>query len=604
MTGIRKHADSVYSLLAVLLAVAIMVAFEPGIFLGSQLIGFDATTEYYPWYVNALLAFHHGPFTVLNPFMDGGSTNYNLFANYDPVYLLPLLTGRIPSLFQEQLLVLAHLLVVPACLVALARLYGISGMKLLLVAALGAAAGFTGHILNLLSESIDLNCYGWAFVAITAIEYYRVKKRLPYAVGAAVAVNFSLMISDGGAAYWPLFVIPYVAVCWREFRGPTFVRDAAIACGVLVLLSLPGLVERAHQWRTIQTVATDLTPKQFANPRDALAYFGFHFSPAAQDNQTINQSLFAIPGAIGLMLLAAFERMSRRERWLFGSLLGVLFVSALGSVTPLEQIVRHVYPPAGMFRRAYEDLNVAIPVTFVLVVRYFVTQERLGVPWRAWVAAALAGLFLLAVRAEPSQWPVNLAVTGLSIAFLYVARWPAAAATVLVAQWVLVVFMPVTGSIFAPHDRAAVEYEINVATFEGLGPFLADRGTDSGALYRVAGVGVIPTFGNYAGVRRFYNLVSHVPESRTPRELYTLTGVTEAGVEASIRANPSIVASPSLRGAAVRYYVLSNDDADIERAVRHGHPELRSVPVAGPYRVLEDPRAFPFVSALRPDSTL
>ena len=135
-------------------------------------------------------------------------------------------------------------------------------------------------------------------------------------------------------------------------------------------------------------------------------------------------------------------------------------------------------------------------------------------------------------------------------------------------------------------------------------PILSDRGTDSRALYRVAGIGVIQTFGNYAGVRRFYNLVSHVPESRTPRKLYELTGLTEAGVEASLRANPSIVAGPAMRSAGVRYYVLSDAAADIERAARRNHPELRTVPNDGPWHVLEDPQAFPFVSALHPDSTL
>ncbi len=604
MAAIRKHADSAYALLAFGLAVATMVAFEPGIFFGSQLIGFDATTEYYPWYVNALLSFHHSPFTVLNPFMDGGSTNYNLFANYDVAYLLPLLAGRIPSLFQEQLLVLTHLIMVPACVVALARLYGVSGIKLLLVAALGAAAGFTGHILNLLSESMDLNCYGWAFVAITAIEYYRVKKRLPYAIAAGVAVNFSLMISDGGAAYWPLFVIPYVAVCWSDFRGPTFVRDAAIALGVLAALCLPGLVERAHQWQTIRTVSTDLTPKQFATPRDFLAYLGFHFSPMAEGDRVVNQSLFAIPGVIGLMLLAAFTRMSLRERWLFGSLLGVLFVTALGNVTPLEQIVRHAYPPAALFRRSYEDLNVAIPVLFMLVVRFFVAQEWQGFPWRTHVTVALATLLAVAVYVEPEQWPVNFAIVAASLAFLYLYRFPAAAAALLVGQWALVVFIPVSGSIFAPHPRAAVENEINVTTYEGLEPYLSGRGSESAALYRVVGIGLIPTFGNYAGVRRFYNLVSHVPESRTPRELYVLTGLSEAGVAESLRADPSIVASASLRSVAVRYYFLNAEDADIEQAARRNHPELRTIPNAGPRRVLEDPRAFPFVSAIRPDSTL
>jgi hypothetical protein len=99
-------------------------------------------------------------------------------------------------------------------------------------------------------------------------------------------------------------------------------------------------------------------------------------------------------------------------------------------------------------------------------------------------------------------------------------------------------------------------------------------------------------------------LVSHVPESRTPRELYVLTGVTEAGVEESLRANPSIVASPALRSVGARYYFLNAGDADIERAARHNHPELRSIPTSGRWRALEDPGAFPFVSAIRADSTL
>jgi hypothetical protein len=243
-------------------------------------------------------------------------------------------------------------------------------------------------------------------------------------------------------------------------------------------------------------------------------------------------------------------------------------------------------------------------VLFMLVVRYFVAQERLEIPWRIWVAGALAALFFVALMVEPAQWPVNLAVVGLSLAFLYLYRWPAAVATVLLAQWVLVVFIPVSSSIFAPHPRTSVENEINVITYEGLGPFLSSRGNDSAALFRVVGIGLMPTFGNYAGVRRFYNLVSHVPESRTPRELYVVTGLSEAGVEESLRSDPSIVASPSLRNMAVRYYFLNPGDTDIEQAARRNHPELRSIPNAGPSRVLEDPRAFPFVSAVRLGSGL
>ncbi len=588
---------------ASVLAIGIMIAFEPGIFLGYRLIGFDSTSLVYPWYVNALIAFHHNPFVSFNPYQDGGMVNFNLLANYDPIYFIPLLTGAIPNLYQEQLLVLAHLALVPLCLIALARLYGVSGAKLYLVGVLGAVAAFTGFDLKYMETTEAIDGYAWGLLCLTAIEYYRVRKRLSYAIVAALALDFAFTRFAKGTVYWPLFIVPYIAVFWSEFRSRTLVRDVAIATAVFFAVALPSIIEMQHMWISIEA-SKFLSVELEGAPRDILAYFGFYLAPLSAQGQ----SIYAIPGVIGIMLLVSFARMSTRERWFFGIVLGALLLYALGSATPMEWIVRHTFPPADVFRRAYEELYVALPILFMVVVRYFIAAKEewaFNPRWRIGIITALGLLAVLGIVVSPESRPVDLTVVACSIAFLYTYRQPVAIGALITTQWVLIAFLPVAQSIFYPHPPGIVQDEIS-ANYQGIEPYLTPRTTDAEKLYRVVGVGVNANFGPYAGVYRFYNLAPD-DGTRIPRALYEETRLADplfSGIAQSLRANPAIVASPALRAMSVRYYFFRPEVSDIAAAARRRHPELRYLPNPDGWLVLEDPLAHPFISALTSDSRL
>lgn len=593
----NKHALAVLGACA--LGTGVMIAFEHGIFFGKLLIGYDATSLVYPWYVNALTAFHHNPFLAFDPYVDGGMVNFNLLANYDPIYFLPLVGGTVPTLFQAQLLVLAHLILVPVCLVALARLYGISGVKLLAVGLLGGVVAFVGFDLKYMETTEAIDGYGWGMLSITAIEYYRIKKRIGYALAAALALDFAFMRFAKGTIYWALFVIPYVAVFWTEFKSRTILRDLAASAAVFFAVAAPCVIEMRHMWMIIES-SKFLSVEIEGTRRDILAYFGLYLSPLTPTGQ----SIYEIPGVLGLLTLLSFVRMNLRERLFFGIALAVLLVYALGTATPIEWIVRHTFPPANAFRRAYEEFYVAFPILLMIVVRYGIAPEDrpLNALWR--IGGTVGVLILLGVSAvvSPQALPVNAAASACSVIFLLAYPRVLVTSVLVAAQWILISYIPIAHSIFYPHPAAIVHDEI-LANRQGIEPYLTPGTVDTTRLYRVMAVGANANFGPYAGVYRFYNLAPD-DGTRIPRNLYAVTGVDPlfSNIVAGIRANPGIIGGDSLRSMSVRYYFFPPEEADIASAAQRLHSDLRFAPSPGTWIVLEDPHASAFIAAAQAGS--
>lgn len=579
---------------ACVFGIAVLCAFEPGIFFGSKLIGYDATSLVYPWYVNALAAFHHDPFLAFDPYMDGGMVNFNLLANYDPIYFLPLIAGVVPSLYQAQLLVLAHLALVPICLVALARLYGITGIKLFAVGALGGVVAFVGFDLKYMETTEAIDGYGWGMALITAIEYYRVRKRIGFAIAAALALDFAFTRFAKGTVYWALFIIPYVAVFWSDFKSRTILRDLSVAVAVFFAVVAPCVIEMHHMWASIES-SKFLSVELEGARRDILAYLGVYLAPLT----TSGQNIYEIPGVLGLLTLLSFARMKIRERLFYGIVLGVLLVYALGSATPMEWIVRHAFPPADAFRRAYEEFYVAFPILLMIAVRYGIAPEArpLNALWRIGGTAAIAILVGISTFVSPQSLAINSAASACSIIFLLTYPRVAIAAVLVAVQWVLISYIPVAQSIFYPHPAAIVRDEI-LANRQGIEPYLTPDTTDTSRLYRVMAVGANANFGPYAGVYRFYNLAPD-DGTRIPSNLYRVTGVDPlfSEIVAGMRAKPGIIGGPSLRTMSVRYYFFSPTEADIASAAQRLHPDLRSAPSPSNWIVLEDPHASAFIAA-------
>lgn len=593
--GLLSRRYRSFAGLAALAGVVLVVAFEPGLFRGSRLIGFDAASLVTPWYLNALLAFYHGPFVALNPYQMGGMPNFNLLANYDPIYVVPAIVRAVPSMYQVQLLILVHLFFIPICLVALARLYGVTGLKLILAGVLGAVAAYTGFDLKYMETTEAIDGYSWSLLALTAIEYYRVRKGVAFAVIAALALDFAFMRFAKGLALWPLFIVAYVATFWDQFKHRHLLRDVALAGVVFVLVLAPCIVQQSHLWGLIET-SKDFSLEQEGTLQNALSYFGFFLAAHTSEGQDV----FVIAGIITVMGILGFANMDDRERWFFGISLVLLFAYVLGDVTPMQSIVRHLYPPVDPFRRAYEAFYIPFALLLLVVVRFAIADPRSRSADKTWsiaTGAVFVAVAAVAIALDRSTWLINLAVLACAIIFI-VYRQPVVAALLLVVQWLLVGYLPIAHSPFYPKPAAGVVGDI-ASQYRDLEPYLALAGSDSTRLYRVVGVGVDATFGSWAGVYQFYNLAPDTG-TRIPQALYERTQIADPlsdGIVDSLRQRPDIIAGPAMRDMAVRHYLFSDDASDIARAAERRHPELRALHAAN-WTVLEDPKAHAFVSTV------
>jgi hypothetical protein len=598
--AVRRGTVPVYAY-ALLACILLLSAFEWPLVSGARIIGYDSMSILYPWYVNALEAFHHSVYTFFDPYGAGGFFSFNLFANFDPIYMLPAIVNVIPTLYQDQLLVLLHFLLVPMALTSLAALYRLRGGRLVLFVALAVSATLAEPVYKYMENSDAVDAYGWGFVALAALEYYRVRGKLAYLAVAALSFDFAMMRFATGAVFWPIIVAAYAVAFWPELRSHRqLFRDFGIAVLIIVVVFLPNLLEQGALWHTIQATV-NLQPVLAALPTDALSFFGYRMTndvvvqvPGSQNVGSQGPSLMIVPAAYALMFIVALRAMPRRAAIALGIAVAVLCVYALGARTPFEPVFRALYFPAGLFRRPYACFMVVVPLVAVLSMRYSFESDR--VPFEHAVAAFFTILAILAVWLLPEMWVWQLFVLLTVLLCIYLFRYKWAVAALLLMQWIMVIWYPTQISFYGPRPNNTAEEGFNAVRL--FANYLSPDTSDSVRLFRTAGIYVEPQFGSYASIFRYYALFPLVG-TRLPRELFrvtNLTGLRAEQIADSVRKRPWVIAGPALRSMAVRYYVFNPRVSDIEATVVRLHPELRRRP-AEYWHVYEDPRARPFVSA-------
>ncbi|HEV3085639.1 MAG TPA: hypothetical protein VGX96_00345 [Candidatus Elarobacter sp.] len=583
-----------------LAAVLVIVAIDAGAFAGTRVLGGDATDILYPWYVTALKTFWVNPAGVYDPYTLGGMPTFNFVANYDPIYAIPLVFGAVPDLGQYQLLALSHAFLIPASLLAIGVLRRLPQRALWMLAALSVVAVYLGPNFKYAADTDGGDCYAWTFAALAAFEFYRLRGRLAYAVVMVLCLDFAFMRFATAAALLPLLFVPLFIYHWRElFARPNAKRNLAIAVAVGIVVLLPNVIMQ-YKLYTIIAAAVNVQVVEEASRTDLFALLGMRM----RDTECFPlHTMFAVPGAITLLLIVVLSSVRTRFRLFCIAVLAVLLLYSLGSVTPFAELLRTVYKPAALFRRPYAALEVALPFIFYLIAAYGTAEYEVKRGVRVVVLALTCVAVLGALLLYPQTWPLDLVLAASTLALIAVPWNNKLFAGVLALQWIVLVGYPTVKSVFYPQPRdTATEH---FRPFRQLNAFLPPVGARADQAFRVIGIGVPVQLGMYAGVYQFYS-VAPSRGTRVPRELALRTGVTDTDVPtigALFAAHPELVGSPGLRAMAVRYYfVHPNLYGTFAPAALRAHPELRAVPSEGYWKIIEDPFARPFIASYARDS--
>jgi hypothetical protein len=598
------------ALLPALAAIAVIVLLDAGAYAGTRVLGGDASDILYPWYVTALKTFWVNPAGVFDPYTLGGMPSFNFVANYDPIYALPLLAGGIPDVGQYQLLALSHAFLIPISLLSIGALRKLPPPAMWTLAALSVAAAYVGPVFKYAADTDGSDCYAWTFAALAAFEYYRVRGRPAYAIATVLCLDFAFVRFATGAVFLPLVFVPLVAYHWGELRArSTALRDLALALAAGVAVLLPNLVMQGKLYTIIQSTVNVAVVEE-ADRSDVFGLLGMRLEDAAFWPL---HTMFAVPGALLALTLAALGSLRPRFRLLCAAVLGVLLLYALGHVTPFADLFRAVYVPAALFRRPYAALEVALPFAFYLIAAYGLE----GAPAGRAVRLTVIGLTLCglagALFAYPQAWALDLVLAATTIVLVARPWGRRLLVGVLAVQWAILIGYPTLESVFYPQPRnPALEH---FRSFRSLNAYLPPAGVRAAQAFRVVGIGVPSELGMYAGVYEYYS-VGPSRGTRIPRRLAVRTGIAESDTPAIgpfFLAHPSLVGSAGMRAMAVRYYFVNPRYYDELAAVAlRVHPELRAVPSDGYWRIIEDPYARPFVAGyaaasdvpLRLDGTL
>jgi hypothetical protein len=588
------------ALLPLVAAVVVIVLVEPGAFFGTRLLGSDSVGILYPWYVTALKTFWANPVGVYDPYVLGGMPSFNFVSNYDPIYAIPLILGFVPDLGQAQLLELAHLFLIPFALLWLGVLRKASRPTLWVIAALSVAAAYMGPSVKYSGDTDGTDCYAWSFVALAAFEYFRERGRLAYAIVTALCIVFAFVRFATAANLWLLVVIALLVLHWKQIASHrNGLRNLGIAALVGVVAVLPNLIMQGKLYTIIQETV-DLTVLREAIPSDILALFGMRL----EDTSFVPlHTMFVIPGVVLLSMFGTLRTMPRRAVIVYGCLLGVLFLYALGDVTPFVDLFRAIYRPAALFRRPYTSLLIALPVMFTMIVSYGVrrTLDPRALKIGAMVVVGLA--MIAAIAVYPPGWIIDVVVAGGTAAVILVPTSAWVFIVVLAAQWTLLIGFPASQSIFYPQPRnTAFEH---FRPYASLNAFLPPARASAAQAFRVVSIGLPADAGMYASVFRYYTVGPSLG-TRVPRRLIQRTGILQPGVAEIgpfFLANPQVAASPGMRGMSVRYYFINANmfPALVDLLIRT-HPGLRRVPLDSYWTVLEDPRYDPFIASYAEDS--
>ena len=262
-----------------------------------------------------------------------------------------------------------------------------------------------------------------------------------------------------------------------------------------------------------------------------------------------------------------------------------------------------------MFRRPYGALDIALPLTFAIILRgYFAAPPRPLVA-RYWILVGATAVFIAALVLQPANIPLNVLAYLLTVASILLFQSRAVVASVLLIQWFAAVFMPIRLSEYYPGTWPPTQMEY-FHGYTSIAKYLSPITTDSQRLFRVAAIGLPVGFGFKSGVYQYYMLyqamerswplgvatVLHAPEVPNDRE--GTRNLTAEAIVGTVAANTSaMVGSSSVRQMAVRYYFLGPNASSVLPKILHDHPEFKTLP-GGYWTVLYDPKAQAFARAV------
>lgn len=593
----RSGTETAHTAFSGLLAAVMIFAANFGAFVGTRSIPWDFRDLHYTEYITALLAAHHNIFETFDPYQLGGIFLPNLFAYYDPlVWWFPLLTNGYPDLYQHQLMLLLHVFVVPASLFYLAYLYGVRGKRFYPVAALSLVAVYLGPTVQLISQGGELQTYIWGFAITAALESYRITGKRFAMVAAAVFVSWAMIASNEDLPFWPLALLAYAIAFWPELSSRRrFLFDLPMGILIAVVLMAPFFMLEYGLYQSV-LVTKQHVIVETARAANRLAYFGYNDG----------LSMFVLPGSLMVILVASLGALTKRARWILGITLAALYVYALGNITPFEGIFRGIYYPASLFRRPYCALDIALPLTFAIVVRGYFAVAASQLAARSWILAGTAIAFVAALIVQPNYALLTLFAFVLTVTAILSFRSRAIVTAVLVAQWCVAVFIPFRTSEFYPGAWPPPQLQY-FNGYTSVAKYMSPITTDSRRLFRVAGFGTPGDLNSDSGVYQYYMLYpghsTLLPQSlatllKAPEIQNDLVGtrnLTAESIVDTVAARPNdMVGSSAVRQMATRYYITGPNAASILPTIRRSHPEFKTFP-GGYWTVLYDPLAEPFV---------
>ena len=585
----KKH--EIHTLLYCIIGCVIVFILHFETFIGKKLIPYDAITDYYPWYINALKSFRIDPLLSFNPYKLGGMPNFHLFAAYDIIYWLILLTPWVPNLFEHQVLSLAHLFLIPISLVLLGHLYKLQGLRVVILLVVATVAGYVGPILAYMQHLNALDSYCWGFVAIAALEYFRKCGTFKSAVILVIGLVFAFIRFPASAVFWPLFLIPYGILYCKEIlstRRKVIFLTSALIIGIIMIA--PCLIQMRHIYETIDA-SIDVEVNNTLNLQDIIPMLGLPINYL---------SIIAIPGVIWVTFLSESLKQPIKHMAFYWSLSCVGLLYSFAQLTPFGDLFRIIYPPASLFRRPYAILYVLLPIIFFIAIRSL-QRDKLNIPQKLKIvlSIAMALLTINNIKAYSEYALVSTICGGGTILALWQVNRRVLISLLLIMQWLGICYLPFIQSSWAPIVVSAASDPLNI--YDGILPSLKAIDPHTNLPFRTIAIGLPAEFGAYASVFDYYSVGADY-STIFPRQLLLKTGIRSmhaAKIVASVIENPAVIGSSAMKQLSVRYYIFSPESyARIRPLLSFKTSKLQDVPSSSYWKIVEDTDYQPFVTAL------
>jgi hypothetical protein len=558
-----------------------------GPLLGTVVMPYDFQSADYPTFIDAVRAAKFDPFSVYNPFNDAGQITSNLFATYDPLAWLAVVSPGYPGYSALALYYLAHLLLIPVGLVLVAWANDVPRQRWIAIVPLSLVAFAMGPTLKYVQQTNSLVALGCLVMLFGALEAFR-RTGAPW---AALLAGLMLAYTNEQWVYAAVFVpIPLAAYAIVNARALFSSRGRVIAlvagAALAILVTLPALLLDVKLDQTIE-VARHLEQLPELRPADALSMLGAPSSALA---------LVAIPSALLALVILAFRRMTPWERRVYGAAMLVLVLYGFAELTPFAAIFRKIYLPAGFIRRPYSAWYVIVPLMLFLATRSLATWSPRTVQAATLLSAVGLGIACL----QGTSWAAAL-VVGAALAVTFWRPILPVLLAAMIAQWAVIDWIPFERSTWHPQPIAPAGAYF--APYETLRPILPFESSSSARGYRVANVGLPAEFGPSAGAFAVYDVAADY-NTFFSHELVTELGTDQlhaVDLLPYFQAHPDALGGTPWERLAVRYYLFGPPEFSALQPVIRANAHLRVVPVESYWKVVEDTHAAPFVAAVADD---